>query len=433
MSFTSLGLAPTLLNAVAAIGYDTPTAIQSAAIPPALRGADVLGQAQTGSGKTMAFALPMLNALLAGGAARTGLQGLVLVPTRELAAQVGEAIRALVQHLPVPVKVSIAFGGVSINPQMMALRGGTDIMVATPGRLLDLVEHNALKLDRCATLVLDEADKLLDMGFSEEIARVLSLLPARRQNLFFSATFPSDVQALASGLLHDPVRVETVSETALEPDIEQRAIEVDAERRTSLLRHLIREGKWRQVLVFTATKYAAEHLADKLRRNNVAAEVFHGDFSQGARTEVLNDFRAGRRQVLIATDIAARGIDIAQLPVVVNYDLPRSPADYTHRIGRTGRAGASGLAVTFVTPEMEPHFRLIEKRQNRNVPRERIAGFEPTGRAATSGSAGAVDASGTAVATPTAVAYDPNGGIKGKRKSKKDKLREAAAAAASKP
>jgi superfamily II DNA/RNA helicase len=434
MSFNSLGLAPTLLNAVAAIGYDTPTAIQSAAIPPALRGADVLGQAQTGSGKTMAFALPMLNALLAGGgAARTGLQGLVLVPTRELAAQVGEAIRALVQHLPVPVKVSIAFGGVSINPQMMALRGGTDIMVATPGRLLDLVEHNALKLDRCATLVLDEADKLLDMGFSEEIARVLSLLPARRQNLFFSATFPSDVQALASGLLHDPVRVETAGEAALDPDIAQRAIEVDAERRTSLLRHLIREGKWRQVLVFTATKYAAEHLADKLRRNNVAAEVFHGDFSQGARTEVLNDFRAGRRQVLIATDIAARGIDIVQLPVVVNYDLPRSPADYTHRIGRTGRAGASGLAVSFVTPEMEPHFRLIEKRQNKNVPRERIAGFEPASRGSAESAPRMAAASPTDVA-PAPVVYDPNGGIKGKRKSKKDKLREAAAAAAaSKP
>ncbi len=419
MSFTSLGLAPTLLNAVAAIGYETPTAIQSAAIPAALRGEDVLGQAQTGSGKTAAFALPMLHALLSRGSARAGLNGLVLVPTRELAAQVGEAIRVLVSHLPVPVKVSIAFGGVSINPQMMALRGGTDIMVATPGRLLDLVEHNALKLDRCATLVLDEADKLLDMGFSDEISRVLALLPSSRQNLFFSATFPPAVQALAAGMLRNPVRIETASVAAHEPDILQRAIEVDEGRRTQLLRHLIREEKWQQVLVFVATKYASEHVADKLRRNGVSAEAFHGDFSQGARTEVLSDFRAGRLHVLVATDVAARGIDIAQLPVVVNYDLPRSPADYVHRIGRTGRAGASGVSVSFVTPEMEPHFRLIEKRQDKRVSRERIPGFEP------SAPASAAPAAGVA-ASPAA---DPNGGIKGKRKSKKDKLREAAAAA----
>jgi len=413
MSFSSLGLAPPLLNAVAAIGYDAPTAIQSAAIPVALRGEDVLGQAQTGSGKTAAFALPMLHALLsARSGQRSGLHGLVLVPTRELAAQVGEAIRTLVQHLPVPVKVSIAFGGVSINPQMMALRGGTDIMVATPGRLLDLVEHNALKLDRCATLVLDEADKLLDMGFSEEISRVLSLLPEQRQNLFFSATFPPAVQTLATRMLRNPVRIETVSEEAHEPDITQRAIEVDAGRRTQLLRQLVRENKWSQVLVFVATKYASEHVADKLRQNGIAAEAFHGDFSQGARTEVLADFKSGKMHVLVATDVAARGIDIAQLPVVVNYDLPRSPADYIHRIGRTGRAGASGLAVSFITPEMEQHFRLIEKRQDKRVARERVAGFEPVTQAPAAGAA-----------TDTA-----NGGVKGKRKSKKDKLRETAAA-----
>jgi ATP-dependent RNA helicase RhlE len=413
MPFTTLGLAPTLLNAVAAIGYDTPTAIQAAAIPAALRGEDVLGQAQTGSGKTAAFALPLLNALLSRAGARGALHGLVLVPTRELAAQVGEAMRQLVAHLPASVKVSIAFGGVSINPQMMALRGGTDIMVATPGRLLDLVEHNALKLDRCATLVLDEADKLLDMGFSEEIARILALLPAQRQNLFFSATFPPAVQELATRMLRNPVHIETDRAAAHEPDIEQRAIEVDAGRRTQLLRHMIREGQWRQVLVFVATKYASENVADKLRRNGVAAEAFHGDFSQGARTGVLADFRAGRLHVLVATDVAARGIDIAQLPVVVNFDLPRSPADYTHRIGRTGRAGASGVAVSFITPEMEQHFRLIEKRQNKRVARERVPGFEPV----TDAPAPVPDA-------------DPNGGVKGKRKSKKDKLREAAAAAA---
>ncbi|SFF92101.1 ATP-dependent RNA helicase DeaD/ATP-dependent RNA helicase RhlE [Duganella sp. CF458] len=418
MTFTPLGLAPALLNAITETGYSTPTAIQSAAIPPALRGADVLGQAQTGSGKTAAFALPLLNALLAADRQGVGprkLYALVLAPTRELAAQVGETLRGLASHLPSPVKVSVAFGGVSINPQMMALRGGTDIMVATPGRLLDLAEHNAIKLDGTSVLVLDEADKLLDMGFADEIARIMALLPARRQNLFFSATFPPAVQALADKLLHDPVRVATHDEAADAPDITQRAIEVDQSQRTSLLRILMKEQGWRQVLVFVATKYASEHVADKLRRGGVAAEAFHGDFSQGARTSVLNDFREGKLKVLVATDVAARGIDIAQLPVVVNYDLPRSPADYTHRIGRTGRAGASGLAVSFITPDAEQHFRLIEKRQDVRVPRERLAGFEP---------------SAEAKPLPPG-ADDGTGGIKGKRKSKKDKLREAAAKAAS--
>jgi ATP-dependent RNA helicase RhlE len=414
MTFSSLGLAPALLNAITETGYSTPTAIQSAAIPPALRGADVLGQAQTGSGKTAAFALPLLNALLEAGRPGSGprkLHALVLAPTRELAAQVGEALRGLASHLPSPVKVSVAFGGVSINPQMMALRGGTDIMVATPGRLLDLVEHNALKLDDTSVLVLDEADKLLDMGFADEIARIMALLPERRQNLFFSATFPPAVQALAGKLLRDPVRVATLDEVASTPDITQRAIEVDQSERTSLLRILLKEEGWRQVLVFVATKYAAEHVADKLRRGGLAAEAFHGDYSQGARTSVLNDFREGKLKVLVATDVAARGIDIVQLPVVVNYDLPRSPADYTHRIGRTGRAGASGLAVSFITPDAEQHFRLIEKRQNVRVPRERLPGFEPT----------------VAAKPLPPGANDGTGGIKGKRKSKKDKLREAAA------
>jgi len=416
MTFTSLGLAPALLNAITETGYSTPTAVQSAAIPPALRGADILGQAQTGSGKTAAFALPLLHALLETGRQGPGprkLYALVLAPTRELAAQVGETLRGLASHLPAPVKVSVAFGGVSINPQMMALRGGTDIMVATPGRLLDLVEHNALKLDGTSVLVLDEADKLLDMGFADEIARIMALLPARRQNLFFSATFPPAVQALADKLLREPVRVATLEEATSAPDITQRAIEVDQAQRTSLLRILLKEEKWRQVLVFVATKYASEHVADKLRRGGVAAEAFHGDFSQGARTSVLNDFREGKLKVLVATDVAARGIDIAQLPVVVNYDLPRSPADYTHRIGRTGRAGASGLAISFITPDAEQHFRLIEKRQNVRVPRERLPGFEPTTES---------------LPLPPG-ANDGTGGIKGKRKSKKDKLREAAAKA----
>jgi len=414
MSFSSLGLAPALLNAIAEIGYQEPTAIQSAAIPPILRGADVLGAAQTGAGKTAAFALPLLQGLLDKRGGPRKLHGLVLVPTRELATQVGEAIRQLVSHLPSTIKVSIVFGGVSINPQMMALRGGTHIVVATPGRLLDLVEHNAVDLSQTSMLVLDEADRLLDMGFSEELNRILDLLPKQRQNLFFSATFPPAVTTLANGLLRDPVKVEVLSQEAGKPAITQRAIEVDVPRRTMLLRHLIIQNQWKQVLVFVATKYAAEHVAYKLDRNGVRAGAFHGDFSQGARSEVLEDFKAGKLKVLVATDVAARGIDIARLPVVVNYDLPRSAVDYTHRIGRTGRAGESGMAVSFITADTEQHFRLIEKRQGERVPREQVEGFEQTETAA-----------------PVSAATDTvNGGIKGKRKSKKDKLREAAAAAA---
>jgi superfamily II DNA/RNA helicase len=415
MSFSSLGLAPSLVNAVTEIGYQEPTAIQSAAIPAILRGEDVLGAAQTGSGKTAAFALPMLQALLDNRSGARQLHGLILVPTRELAAQVGESIRKLASHLPMQVKVSIVFGGVSINPQMMALRGGADIVIATPGRLLDLIDHNALKISRTAMLVLDEADRLLDLGFSEELNRILELLPTQRQNLFFSATFPPAVQALADGMLHQPARIEVLSEPASKPDILQRAIKVDVPRRTMLLKHLIQEHKWSRVLVFVATKYAAEHVADKLNRNGIRAGAFHGEFSQGARTEVLGDFKASRLQVLVATDVAARGIDIARLPAVVNYDLPRSAVDYTHRIGRTGRAGESGVAISFVSAETEQHFRLIEKRQDILLSREEIPGFE------------AVE---TLPLPANSVTDTVNGGIKGARKSKKDKLREAAAAAA---
>ncbi|MBY0237723.1 MAG: DEAD/DEAH box helicase [Burkholderiaceae bacterium] len=420
MTFSTLGLAPPLLNAVAALGYTEPTAIQSAAIPAALRGDDVLGAAQTGSGKTAAFVLPLLQALLARRHAGHGprpLHGLVLAPTRELAAQVGEVIRSLAEQLPAPVKVVTAFGGVSINPQMMALRGGADIVVATPGRLLDLVEHNALKLDQVATLVLDEADRLLDMGFADEVNRILALLPVARQSLFFSATFPPAVQTLAQRMLRQPVRAEVASTPDTAPDIAQHAILVDEPRRVQLLRHLILENGWERVMVFVATKYAADHVADKLRRNGIHAEAFHADHSQGARSTMLADFKVSHIRVLVATDVAARGIDIAQLPVVVNFDLPRSPADYTHRIGRTGRAGASGLALSFVSAATEAHFRLIESRQKIRVPREQVAGFEPAPRAAPAAHA----------ATDTV-----NGGVKGKRKSKKDKLREAAAAAQAK-
>ena len=420
MPFSALGLSPALAHAAAQMGFFTPTPIQVEAIPAVLRGADVQACAQTGSGKTAAFGLPLLQHLLPRAGAPAGnehrpVRSLVLVPTRELAAQVGEVLRELARHLqPQRLKISIVFGGVSINPQMMALRGGADVVVATPGRLLDLVEHNALGLAGVQTLVLDEADRLLDLGFAEELNRVLAQLPARRQNLLFSATFPQSVATLASALLRDPVCIEVPQEPDTAPDINQRAIAVDDNRRTQLLKHLVQKEGWSRVLVFVATQYAAEHVAEKLYQSDVYATPFHGGLSQGARKQVLQEFKDDRWQVVITTDLAARGLDIAQLPAVVNYDLPRSAADYVHRIGRTGRAGESGVAVTFVTPEAQAHFRLIEKRQGIRLPLERIAGFEPK--------------------EPPAVepgSQPPGtGGIKGKRPSKKDKLRAAAARAA---
>ena len=413
MPFSSLGLIPALVRAVDKAGYAAPTAIQAAAIPAILRGSDVLGAAQTGSGKTAAYALPLLQALMAPAAGPRQVRALILVPTRELAAQVGQTVHALAKPLPIKLKISVLFGGVSINPQMMDLRGGADIVVATPGRLLDLVRQNAVKLGGVSLCVLDEADRLLDMGFSEEINAILALLPAKRQNLFFSATFPDSVQALADSLLKDPVRIEVASEPQDKPDIVQRAITVDVPRRTQLLRYLILQQQWDRVLVFVATKYAAEHVADKLQRAGLHVGAFHGEFSQGTRSQLLADFKAGRLQVLVATDVAARGIDIAGLPAVVNYDLPRSAVDYTHRIGRTGRAGESGTAISFVTADTEAHFRLIENRNDLRIVREVVAGFEPT----------------ELPAPVSAVTDTVNGGVKGARKSKKDKLREAAAMA----
>ena len=417
MSFSTLGLSPALLRAINANAYVVPTPIQLAAIPAALQGRDVLGSAQTGSGKTAAFALAVLQQLQDQPPQRPRpVRALILVPTRELSTQVGEEVRKLALHLPQALKVSIIFGGVSINPQMLRLRGGSDIVVATPGRLLDLLAHNALTLGQVSTLVLDEADRLLDLGFSEELQRLIALLPARRQNLFFSATFPPAVQALAQALLRDPVRIEVLPEPATRPDIAQRAIAVDAGRRTQLLLHLIKQQGWRRVLVFVATKHAAEMVADKLRKARINAEPFHGELSQGKRTQVLADFKASRLKVVIATDVAARGLDIAQLPVVVNFDLPRSAVDYTHRIGRTGRAGESGVAVSFVSADTESHFRLIEKRQGLSLALEQIEGFEPLPTAMP-----------TAISTDDTPIDPSTGGIKGKRPSKKDKLRQAAA------
>ena len=407
MPFTALGLAPALARAAAELGFSSPTPVQSEAIPAVLAGVDLLATAQTGSGKTAAYALPLLQRLLAAEPLTPRrVRALVLVPTRELAAQAGEVVRSLAQYLPQRPKVAVVFGGVSINPQMMALRGGADVVVATPGRLLDLVEHNALRLSGVDLLVLDEADRLLDLGFADELARVLALLPAQRQNLFFSATFPPEVQALADALLHEPTRIELPAVATEDAVILQQAYLVDSTRRTQLLRQLIKSQGWQRVLVFVATQYAAERVASKLHHGDLYATSFHGGLSQGARQQALGEFKEKRWDVVVTTDLAARGIDISQLPVVVNYDLPRSAGDYVHRIGRTGRAGASGLAVSFVSPATEAHWRLIEKRQGLSLPLEVLPGFEPT-EAAPPPSPG-------------------NGGIKGKRPSKKDKLRAAA-------
>ncbi len=410
MTFATLGLSEFLLRAVAARNYAEPTPVQAAAIPAILRGADVWASAQTGSGKTAAFALPLLQRLSGSRRARGRfVRSLILVPTRELAAQIGESFRNYGASLPEPIKILTVFGGVSINPQMMALGGGADVIVATPGRLLDLIDHNAVSLSAVESLVLDEADRLFDLGFADELTRLLGLMPIQRQNLLFSATFPPAVQGLVENLLRDPVRIDAPSAPATKPDILQRAIEVDPPRRTQLLRHLIETNGWTRVLVFLATKYATEHVAEKLRKAGIEATALHGALSQGARTRALADFKESKVQVLLATDVAARGLDIAQLPVVVNFDLPRSATDYTHRIGRTGRAGESGIAINFVSAGTHAHFRLIEKRHGLDLPREQIEGFEPV---------------------EEEVPGSATGGVKGKRKSKKDKLREAAARAA---
>jgi superfamily II DNA/RNA helicase len=413
MTFQALGLAPALLSATQRLMLSAPTPIQSAAIPIALAGSDLLATAPTGSGKTLAFALPLLQLGSAGvpASGSRSTTALVLVPTRELAAQVGEVLTGLARELPSRPKVAVVFGGVSINPQLMALRGGADLVVATPGRLLDLVAHNGLSLASVQRLVLDEADRLLDLCFADELERVLVLLPAKRQTLLFSATFPEPLQRLASRLLQQPERIDLPGEAIAPTEILQRVLAVDATRRTQLLRQLVKEHPGERTLVFVASQYAAERLAAKLHHGETYATSFHGGLSQGARKQALKEFKEKRWDVLVTTDLAARGLDIEQLPVVVNFDLPRSAVDYTHRIGRTGRAGAAGLAISFVSADTEAHWRLIAKRQGLNLPLETLPGFEPTENA-----------------VPTLLDPQGTGGTKGKRPSKKDKLRAAAAA-----
>jgi superfamily II DNA/RNA helicase len=385
---------------VAEQGYQEPTPVQAAVIPEVVAGRDVWAKASTGTGKTAAFVLPILEKLVPS----RKVQALILVPTRELAKQTLDVIGALRRYLPHRVKAVVVLGGVSINPQMMELRGGADIVVATPGRLLDLVDTNALHLDHVTTLVLDEADRLMDNNFSEELSTIIDMLPTERQTLLFSATFSPSVKKLAAKLLRDPVRLDVADPPTDVAAITQRAIEVDTPRRTQLLRKLIETHAWERVLVFVATTHATEHVSAKLQAAGINAMPLHGKLSQGARTRALDLFRASAVHVLVATDLASRGLDITGLPAVVNFDLPRSADDYTHRIGRTGRAGETGVAVSFVTAESTAHFALIEKTHKVYVVRERIAGFEPT---------------------QAPVAPSSTGGIKGKRPSKKDKLRAA--------
>jgi ATP-dependent RNA helicase RhlE len=377
MPFTKLGLSDPLLRAIAEAGYTTPSPIQLQAIPAVLNGHDLLAAAQTGTGKTAGFALPILQRLSHKHySSNRPIRVLILTPTRELAAQVGESVSKYGQHLHPRLKTEVVFGGVKINPQMMRLRGGVDVLVATPGRLLDLVNQNAIKLDQVETLVLDEADRMLDMGFIRDIRKIIALLPKKRQNLLFSATFSEDIRQLTTGLLVNPIKIEVAARNTAAETVEQVAYLCNKANKADLLCHLIKVNEWRQVLVFTSTKHGANRLTEKLNKLDIKAAAIHGNKSQGARTSALSGFKAGEIRVLVATDVAARGIDINLLPHVVNYELPRAPADYVHRIGRTGRAGEEGQAVSLVSHDEVAALRLIEKLMNKPIKREQIEGFE---------------------------------------------------------
>jgi ATP-dependent RNA helicase RhlE len=376
MSFTTLGLADALLQAVQEAGYTTPTPIQQQAIPAILAGNDVLAAAQTGTGKTAGFTLPILQRLSQTRYDRNRpVRALILTPTRELAAQVGESVVKYGAQLQPRLKSAVVFGGVKINPQMMLLRGGVDILTATPGRLLDLVSQNAIKLNEVEILVLDEADRMLDMGFSRDINKILALLPKKRQNLLFSATFSAEIRKLTNTILHRPVTIDVAEENATADTIAQLVYTVNKTAKAALLTHLIKTHHWKQVLVFTSTKHGANKLTEKLNSAQIKAAAIHGNKSQGARTTALANFKQGEIQVLVATDVAARGIDIALLPHVVNFELPRSPSDYVHRIGRTGRAGQNGQAVSLIAEEEYSALRLVEKLIGQKIPREVIEGF----------------------------------------------------------
>ncbi|EDM48577.1 DEAD/DEAH box helicase [Marinobacter algicola] len=376
MSFSSLGLSEQLVRATADQGYETPSPIQAKAIPAVLSGRDVMAAAQTGTGKTAGFTLPLLQRLAENPRTGKGPRVLILAPTRELAAQVHDSVALYSRYMP--TKSAVVFGGVKINPQMMKLRKGLDVLVATPGRLMDLYQQNAVRFNEVEILVLDEADRMLDMGFIRDIRKILALLPAKRQNLLFSATFSNEIRTLAEGLLDNPVQVEVAARNTAAESIKQSVYPVDQSQKTALLSKLVRDNGWEQVLVFTRTKHGANRLTQKLERDGITAAAIHGNKSQGARTRALADFKQGEVRVLVATDIAARGLDIKQLPQVVNFELPNVPEDYVHRIGRTGRAGESGHALSLVSADEGKMLAGIERLIKKQLPRKSVEGFEPT-------------------------------------------------------
>ncbi len=404
MSFHALELPEPLLQALTQLAYESPTPIQAQAIPLVLNGHDLLAQARTGTGKTAAFALPALK-FWAESARLQGVHTLVLAPTRELALQVATAFKAYAQCLDPQPRIRAIIGGEDTDAQIASIRQGVDVVVATPGRLLDLLRQQQLNLTQLALLIIDEADKMLSLGFAEELETLLAILPKQRQTLLFSATFPAKVKALTEIVLNDPASVRIDQGEPTLEQVQQRVIQVDQSARGLLLRHLIKTEDWQQSVVFVASQRGAYNLAAKLKKADFKAAAFHGGLEQSERLAALRAFKNKRVQVLIATDIAARGLDFEDVSHVVNFDLPRAPADYIHRIGRTARAGQTGIAISLISAESEAHFDLIEKRAGIHLDREQIAGFEPSDKG---------------------IVSKGNAPIKGKRKSKKDKLREAA-------
>lgn len=379
MKFDSLGLSDSILKAISEEGYDQPTPIQAQAIPPVLEGKDVMAAAQTGTGKTAGFTLPILEILSKGQRAGANqARVLILTPTRELAAQIGESVDTYGKYLP--LSSAVVFGGVKISPQMIKLRRGVDVLVATPGRLLDLYQQNAIRFKDLEILVLDEADRMLDMGFIHDIKKILALLPKSRQNLLFSATFSDDIRHLAKGLVNNPVEVSVTPPNSTVDLVEQWVCPVDKNRKSTVLSRLIIDNKWHQVLIFSRTKHGANKLTKLLESDGINAAAIHGNKSQGARTKALADFKAGNIRALVATDIAARGLDIDQLPQVVNFDLPNVPEDYIHRIGRTGRAGATGKAVSLVCADEFKLLADIENLIKQLIPRTELEGFSPVNK-----------------------------------------------------
>ena len=374
MNFSELGLSEAILKAVEQKGYTTPSPIQKQAIPAVLSGRDVMAAAQTGTGKTAGFTLPLLESLSKGPKVGANeVRALVLTPTRELAAQVQESVETYGRNLP--LRSNVVFGGVKINPQMQKLRRGSDILVATPGRLLDLYQQNAVRFRQLEVLVLDEADRMLDMGFIHDIRRILKIIPAKRQNLMFSATFSDEIRSLAKTIVHDPVEVSVTPPNSTVKAVKQWLHIVDKSSKTKVLIKLIKEHNWHQVLVFSRTKHGANRITRMLEGAGIKAAAIHGNKSQGARTRALAEFKSGDIQALIATDIAARGLDIDQLPQVVNFDLPNVPADYVHRIGRTGRAGATGQAVSLVCADEAKQLKDIENLIQKHIERRPVEGY----------------------------------------------------------